>query len=126
MPLTAGSSILGSPNMLPLTEKRSHRRFPLVLETRLKGPELGPETINSETLDVSAGGVLFRTARALSVGDPVQFLLRFGTELTMTTPPLLVRFWGTVVRSAPSSDLIGFSQIIAVRIDRYEFGAVEN
>lgn len=112
--------------MLPPTEKRAHRRFPLVLTTRLKGPELGPETINSETLDVSAGGVLFRTARALSVGDPVQFLLTFGTELTMTTPPLMVRFWGTVVRSSPSSELVGFSQTIAVRIDRYEFGAAEN
>ena len=126
MPLQADSSILRSPGMLAPTEKRSHRRFPLVLETRLKGPELGPETISSETLDVSAGGVCLRTARPLAVGDPVQFLLRFGTELTMTTPPLLVRFWGTVVRTSPSSELIGFSQTIAVRIDRYEFGASES
>jgi hypothetical protein len=110
--------------MTAQTERRAHRRFPLSLTTQLQG--LSPQDIDSETLDVSAGGVLFRVKRGLSVGEEVRFLLRFGPDLTMTSPPLLVRFWGKVVRTEDRSDLPEYDHTIAVEIRRYEFGSAES
>lgn len=112
--------------MTAQTEKRAHRRFPLSLTTQLQGSWPSPQNIDSETLDVSAGGVLFRVKRALSVGEEVKFLLRFGPDLTMTSPPLLVRFWAKVVRTEDHSDLPGYDHTIAVEIRRYEFSSAES
>ncbi len=107
--------------MIPQTERRTHRRFPLSLTTELKGLTSNLGLIDSETLDVSAGGILFRVKQPVSVGENIQFLLKFGPDLTMTTPALLVRFWGNVVRSEKRSGAAGFDHTIAVNIQRYEF-----
>jgi len=112
-------------SMIAQSEKRAHRRFPLSLHTEIETPRPDLSPIDSETLDVSASGVLFRTRTSLSVGDNVQFLLRFGPDLTMTTPPLLVRFWGTVIRSEERSGTPGFDHAIAVQIQKYEFKSSE-
>ncbi|MDT8069736.1 MAG: PilZ domain-containing protein [Terriglobia bacterium] len=120
------SPISGSSLMVSQTEKRAHRRFPLTLNTQLLGSWPAPQNIDSETLDVSAGGVLFRVKRALSVGEEVEFLLRFGPDLTMTSPPLLVRFWGKVVRTEDRPDIPGYNQTVAVEIRRYEFSSAES
>jgi hypothetical protein len=107
--------------MIPQTERRTHRRFPLSLTTELKGLTSNLGLIDSETVDVSAGGILFRVKHPVSIGENIQFLLKFGPDLTMTTPALLVRFWGTVVRSEERSGAAGFDHTIAVNIQRYEF-----
>ncbi len=111
--------------MTALTEKRAHRRFPLSLTTQLQVCWPNPQNIDSETLDVSAGGVLLRAKRALTVGEDVEFLLRFGPDLTMTSPPLLVHFWGKVVRIEDRSDLPGYDHTMAIQIRRYEFSSAE-
>jgi hypothetical protein len=111
--------------MIAQTEKRAHRRFPLALTTRLQGSWPNLQNIDSETLDVSASGVLFRVKRSLPLGEDVEFLLRFGPDLTMTSPPLLVRFWGKVVREENRSDSPGFDHTVAVQIRRYEFSSAE-
>lgn len=112
--------------MIPQSERRTHRRFPLVLTTELKGITNDLGLIESETLDVSAGGILFRIKQPLHVGENVQFLLKFGPDLTMTTPALLVRFWGTVVRSGKRPGLADFEHTVAVNIQRYEFVSSES
>ncbi len=111
--------------MIAQTEKRAHRRFPLSLTTQLQGSWPSLQDIDSETLDVSAGGVLFRTKRALPLGEDVEFLLRFGPDLTMTSPPLLVHFWGKVVRTEDRSELPGYAHTMAIQIRRYEFSSAE-
>jgi hypothetical protein len=83
------------------------------------------QNIDSETLDVSASGVLFRAKRSIPVGEDVEFLLRFGPDLTMTSPPLLVRFWGKVVRTEDRADLPGYDHTMAIQIRRYEFSSAE-
>ena len=112
--------------MIPQTERRTHRRFPLTLPTELKGLTNNLGIIDSETLDVSAGGVLLRVKNSIAVGENIQFLLKFGPDLTMTSPALLVRFWGTVVRSEKRSGTAGFEQAVAVNILRYEFVTSES
>lgn len=107
--------------MIPRTEKRTHRRFPLTLSTELKGLTTNLGLIDSQTLDVSAGGVLFRVEQAIPVGENVQFLLKFGPDLTMTSPALLIRFWGSVVRVERRPGVAGFEHAVAVNIQRYEF-----
>jgi hypothetical protein len=111
--------------MLAQTEKRTHRRFPLSLTTQLQGLGYSHQAIASETLDISASGVLFRTKQAISVGEDVEFLLRFGPDLTMTSPPLMVRFWGKVVRAEDRSGSPGYDHAIAIQIRRYEFTSAE-
>jgi hypothetical protein len=110
--------------MIPQTERRTHRRFPLTLPTELKGLTSNLGLIDSETLDVSAGGVLLRVKNPISVGENIQFLLKFGPDLTMTSPALLVRFWGTVVRSERRSG--ASDHAVAVNIQRYEFVSSES
>ncbi len=119
------SPVSTSSLMTAQTEKRAHRRFPLALTTQLQGSWPSPQNIDSETLDVSAGGVLFRSKRTLPVGEDVEFLLRFGPDLTMTSPPLLVRFWGKVVRAEDCTDLPGYAHTVAIQIRRYEFSSAE-
>src|SRR5512142_587914 len=111
--------------MIAQTEKRAHRRFPLSLTTQVQPNQLGSNSIESETLDVSASGVLFRARQSLTVGEDVEFLLKFGPDLTMTSPPLLVHFWGKVVRAEDRGDYPGFDHTIAVQIRRYEFSSAE-
>ena len=112
--------------MIPQTERRTHRRFPLSLTTELKGLTSNLGLIDSETLDVSAGGILFRVKQPVRLGENIQFLLKFGPDLTMTSPALLVRFWGTVVRAEKRSGAAGFDHTIAVNIQRYEFVSTES
>lgn len=112
--------------MIPQTERRTHRRFPLSLTTELKGLTNNLGLIDSETLDVSAGGILFRVKQPVNVGENIQFLLKFGPDLTMTSPALLVRFWGTVVRMEKRPGVVGFDHTIAVNIQRYEFVSTES
>jgi hypothetical protein len=112
--------------MIPQNERRTHRRFPLALSTELKGLTSNLGVIDSETLDVSAGGILFRLKQPVDVGENIQFLLKFGPDLTMTSPALLVRFWGTVVRREKRSEADGFDYTIGVNIQRYEFVSSES
>lgn len=113
-------------HMIPQTERRTHRRFPLTLPTELKGLTTNLGVVDSETLDVSAGGVLLRVKNPVAVGENIQFLLKFGPDLTMTSPALLVRFWGTVVRSERRPISTGFDHAAAVNIQRYEFVSSES
>lgn len=115
------SSADGDSLMIAQTEKRGHRRFPLSLATELNGSRPDSTSIPSETRDVSASGAFFRTQRPVEIGETVQFVLTFGPDLTMTTPPLNVRFWGTVVRVEDQPESVGFNHGIAVQIQRYEF-----
>ena len=111
--------------MIAQTEKRAHRRFPLALTTRLQGSWPNLKNIDSDTIDVSDSCFLFRVKHSLPVGEDVEFLLRFGPDLTMTSPPLLVRFWGKVVRTEDRSDSPGFDHTVAIQIRRYEFSSAE-
>ena len=81
------------------TERRRHRRYPIVLGVRYRVTRSRAERLGSgTTLDISRRGVLFRSDYSLSAGSYV--------ELTMEWPylwkgvhPLTLVMRGQVVRS---------------------------
>jgi hypothetical protein len=86
-------------------ERRKGPRFemgPVLLRT------LGEPWITTETADVSATGAMFPTERPFLLNAPVEYVLSFPPELTTATQPLLVRFFGTVLRCERVPDGDGF------------------
>src|SRR5215469_4039056 len=83
--LSAGSS-----------ERRKNVRFDMHFPVLLHA--LGEAWVATETADVSAAGAMFVTERPFQINLPVEYVLRFPPELTKAPRPLLVRFFGTVLR----------------------------
>ena len=77
-------------------ERRKNARFDMHFPVLLR--PLGEPWITTETADVSAAGALFLTERPLLLNTPVEYVLSFPPELTKASQPLLVRFFGTVLR----------------------------
>jgi len=96
------------------TDFRNAVRFPLHLSVALKTPTAEYE---AETLDISAGGVLFFTQAVIEVGSAVQFTIRMPGDVLGACGDVLVECEGRVVRCYEE----GSGRNIAVAIDEYRF-----
>ena len=77
-------------------ERRKNARFDMHFPVVLRA--LGEPWLTTETADVGAAGAMFVTARPFLLNVPVEYVLSFPPELTKAPQPLLVRFFGTVLR----------------------------
>ena len=77
-------------------ERRKNTRFDMHFPVVLRA--LGERWLATETADVSAAGAMFVTSRPFLLNAPVEYVLSFPPELTKAPQPLLVRFFGTVLR----------------------------
>ena len=93
-------------------DRRKNPRFDMHVPVFLRA--LGESWIATETADVSAAGAFFVTDRPLLLNTPLEYVLTFHPELTKAQRPLLVRFFGMVLRCEQLPDRNGFYGI-AVR-----------
>ena len=93
-------------------DRRKNTRFAMQFPIFVR--VLGEPWTTSETADVSAAGAFFVSDRPFLLNAPIEYVLTFPQELTKAARPLLVRFFGMVIRServADSASLYG----VAVR-----------
>ena len=95
-------------------ELRNSLRFPLHLPVTLRTPL---REYTAETLDISAGGILFRSESSIQVGSTVEFTIRMPGEVLGAEQDVLVKCSGRIVRS----DQQPSGQSVAVAIDEYQF-----
>jgi hypothetical protein len=96
----------------PTTELRTHRRYPITLVVQYKWNDRRAEQLGSGiTINISSGGVLFRSTEILPVKSPIELALSWPVALDQCALKLVMR--GRVVRSASHST--------AVRVAQYEF-----
>ena len=93
---------------------RNAVRFPLHLQVTLK---TATEEHQAETIDISAGGILFRTKTTLEVGSVVEFTVSMPGDVLGSARDILVKCQGRVVRC--NEEPSGGS--VAVVIDEYKF-----
>jgi c-di-GMP-binding flagellar brake protein YcgR len=93
---------------------RNAIRFPLHLPVTLKTTT---EEHRAETIDISAGGILFRSETDVEVGAAVEFTVAMPGDVLGSDRDILVKCLGRVVRC--SQERPGRS--IAVVIDEYKF-----
>jgi len=93
---------------------RNAVRFPLHLPVTLK---TASEEYRAETIDISAGGILFRTESEVKVGLAVEFTVAMPADVLGTDRDVLVKCQGRVVRCNEESA----GRTVAVVIDEYKF-----
>jgi c-di-GMP-binding flagellar brake protein YcgR len=93
---------------------RNAIRFPLHLPVTLK---TSTEEHQAETIDISAGGILFRSETDVEIGAEVEFTVAMPGDVLGSDRDVLVNCHGRVVRC--SQEVMGRS--IAVVIDEYKF-----
>ena len=93
---------------------RNTVRFPLHLPVTLRTPT---DEHRAETIDISAGGILFRTETEIEVGSAVEFTVAMPGDVLGSDRDVLVKCRGRVVRC--SEDTSG--RLVAVVIDEYKF-----
>jgi PilZ domain-containing protein len=77
------------------------------------------EEYRAETIDISAGGVLFQTEASLGVGSSVEFSIEMPRDVLGLDHAVLVRCQGRVVRCSTATCAAG--PHLAVVIDEYYF-----
>lgn len=97
-----------------MPDRRGALRFPLKLtiKYRLLGASKTPDWILSESVNISSGGIFFRTPEAVPPGQGVEAYVAWPALLDKHIPLRLVTK-GAVVRN----DGVG----IAIRFETYEF-----
>jgi c-di-GMP-binding flagellar brake protein YcgR len=93
---------------------RNAVRFPLRLPVTLK---TSTDEHQAETIDISSGGILFRSETDIQVGLSVEFTVAMPADVLGSDRDILVKCNGRVVRC--SEELSGRS--VAVVIDEYQF-----
>ena len=96
---------------------RNAVRFPLHLPVTLKTPS---QEYKAETIDISAGGILFRTDTEVEVGASVEFTVAMPGDVLGTDRDVLVKCQGRIVRCTPEPG----GRTVAVVIDEYKFERV--
>jgi hypothetical protein len=99
-------------------ERRKKPRFDMRFPVHVRA--LGDPWITTETADVSTTGAMFVTQCPFLLNAPVEYILGFPPELTKAPQPLLVRFFGTVVRCENVPDGNGHYGV-AVRNSGYRY-----
>ena len=93
---------------------RNAVRFPLHLPVALKTPT---EEHKAQTIDISAGGILFRTETEVEVGTAVEFTVTMPGDVLGSDRDVLVKCKGRVVRCSEEAS----GRSVAVVIDEYKF-----
>ena len=93
---------------------RNAVRFPLHLPVTLK---TAADEYRAETIDISAGGILFRTESEVELGAAVEFTVAMPGDVLGTDRDVLVRCQGRVVRCSEGTT----GRTVAVVIDEYKF-----
>jgi len=93
---------------------RNAVRFPLHLPVTLKTPT---EEHRAQTIDISAGGILFRTETEVEVGSAVEFTVAMPGDVLGSDRDVLVKCQGRVVRCSEEAS----GRSVAVVIDEYKF-----
>ncbi len=93
---------------------RNAIRFPLHLPVKLK---TSTDEHHAETIDISAGGILFHSETEVAVGSVVEFTVAMPGDVLGSERDVLVNCQGRVVRC--SREPAGRS--VAVVIDEYKF-----
>ena len=96
------------------SDLRNAVRFPLHLPVTLK---TSTEEHRAQTIDISAGGILFRTETDVEVGSAVEFTVAMPGDVLGSDRDVLVRCQGRVVRCSEESS----GRSVAVVIDEYKF-----
>jgi c-di-GMP-binding flagellar brake protein YcgR len=93
---------------------RNAVRFPLHLRATLKTKT---DEHQAQTIDISSGGILFRTETEVEIASAVEFTVAMPGNVLGSDRDVLVKCQGRVVRCAEESP--GWS--VAVVIDEYKF-----
>jgi hypothetical protein len=93
---------------------RNAVRFPLHLPVILKTPT---SEHRAETIDISAGGILFRSDSDIEVGSAVEFTVAMPGNVLGSDRDILVKCQGRVVRCTQEAA----GRNVAVVIDEYKF-----
>lgn len=94
----------------PRPDRRRHRRFPVALELQYR--LLGGEGGTGELINISSGGLLFRSTSLLPKGELIEVELAWPTPLDAAQPTRLC-IHGIIVRSDAGGT--------ALTIGKYEF-----
>lgn len=93
-------------------ELRVHRRYPIILAVQYRCSHRQAQQRGSgTTINISSGGILFRSAEMLPVQSPIELALSWPVPLNDCNLKLVMR--GRVVRNA--------GEATAVSILKYEF-----
>lgn len=95
-------------------DKRNAVRFPLKLRMAVRTPSWQYET---ESWNVSAGGVLFEADREIDIGAAIEFAIIMPSKELGTPADVLVNCVGRVVRCSGE----GLHHAVAAVIDEYRF-----
>lgn len=98
----------------PHPDFRNAVRFPLHLPVTLLADSV---EYPAETIDISAGGILFRTESEVAVGSVVEFTIAMPGQALGADRDILVKCRGRVVRSSNDAP----TRSVAVVIDDYKF-----
>jgi hypothetical protein len=101
-----------------LTESRSSQRFPIKLPITVRTNDSREQF--AETANISAGGVLFYTNVAISVGSEIYFRIVLPAGVVGTETDVLVNCTGRVVRCSETGD----RKCVGAIIDEYVFERV--
>ena len=96
------------------SDLRNAVRFPLHLPVTLK---TATDEHQAETVDISAGGLLFRSDTDIDLGSAVEFTVAMPGDVLGSDRDVLVKCQGRVVRCTGE----GPGRKIAVVIDEYKF-----
>lgn len=98
-------------------ERRSARRFSMMLPLKVRFPESDGVTEKSgETRDISFRGLYFLIEASLETGAAIEFVLTLPQQITLAGD-VHIRCYARVLRVEPHNGRRG----VAARIDRYEF-----
>ena len=95
-------------------DMRNAVRFPLHLPVTLK---TGAGEHHAETIDISAGGILFRSETEVPIGSAVEFTVAMPGDVLGADRDILVKCQGRVVRCSQEPP----GRSVAVVIDEYKF-----
>jgi|SRR6185312_13668735 hypothetical protein len=98
-----------------MQELRSAVRFPIRLPIALNTRETSIDT--AETLDISAGGVLFHVDADMAVGSTITFSIAMPADVLGTPQDVVVNCVGRVIRCTDE----GGRRSVAAVIDEYRF-----
>jgi hypothetical protein len=102
-----------------MDENRQAKRFPLQLPVSVKGTAVKGQT---ETENISSGGVFFFIDSDVKVGSPIELTIRMPKKVLGTPKDVLVKCTGRVVRSMRRNQ----RRAVAVVIDEYDFQRKES
>jgi hypothetical protein len=96
------------------TDLRTALRFPVKLPIAIKA---GDQELETETRDVSAGGVMFHLESDMQVGSTIEFRICMPANVLGASTDVLVTGTGRVVRCSAE----GERRAVAAVIDEYRF-----